>query len=74
MDFADSVLAAYRLRYGLPQPAADDKLGKAAIETMDAIMGAMREERQDTETLIIIERAVQHYMGQRWAIQREAGK
>jgi hypothetical protein len=72
--FADDLLAAYRTRYGLPQPAADDRLGRAAIEAMDAIMGAMREEREDAETLTVIERAVQHYMGERWAIQREGGK
>ena len=57
-----------------PQPAADDRLGRAAIEAMGAIMGAMREEREDAETLTIIERAVQRYMGERWAIQREVGK
>lgn len=58
----------------LPQPAADDRLGRAAIEAMDAIMGAMREEREDADTLTIIERAVQRYMGERWAIQRKGAK
>ena len=56
------------------QPAADDRLGRAAIGAMDAIMGAMREEREDAETLTLIERAVQRYMGERWHIQKEAGK
>ena len=58
----------------LPQPAADDRLGRAAIEAMGAIMGAMREEREDAEMLTMIEQAVQRYMGHRWAIQRETGK
>ena len=56
------------------QPAADDRLGRAAIEALDAIMLAMHEERDDAEMLTMIERAVQRYMGERWAIQREAGK
>ena len=55
-------------------PAADDRMGKAAIAAMDAIIGAMREEREDADTLTLIERAVQRYMGERWAIQREIGK
>jgi hypothetical protein len=57
-----------------PQPAADDRLGKAAIEAMNAVVGAMRKDREYAEGLAIIERAVQRYMGERWAIQREAGK
>ena len=55
-------------------PAADDRMGKAAIEAMNAIIGAMHEERDDAEMLTRIERAVQYYMGERWAIQREGGK
>ena len=74
MQRADDLLAAYRLRYGLPQPAADDRLGRAAIAAMDSIMAAMREEHEDAETLTLIEMAVQHYMGERWHIQKEAGK
>ena len=74
MQRADDLLAAYRLRYGLPQPAADDRLGKAAIAAMDSIMGAIREARRDAETLTLIERAVQRYMGERWHIQKETGK
>jgi hypothetical protein len=74
MQHADDLLAAYRLRYGLPQPAADDRLGKAAIAAMDAIMGAMREERDDADTLTMVEQAVQRYMGERWHIKKETGK
>ena len=74
MQHADALLAAYRLRYGQPQPACDDRLGRAAIEAMDAIMGAIREARRDAETLTLIERAVQRYMGERWHIQKETGK
>ena len=72
--FADDLLAAYRTRYGLPQPAADDRLGRVAIEAMDAIMGAMREEREDEDLLTLVERAVQNYMAARWHIQKETGK
>ena len=74
MQRADALLAAYRLRYGLPQPAADDRLGRAAIEAMDAIMGAMREEHEDAKLLMLVERAAQNYMAARWHIQKETGK
>lgn len=56
------------------QPAADDRLGRVAIEAMDAIMGAMREEHEDAKLLTLVERAVQNYMAARWHIQKEAGK
>ena len=74
MQRADDLLAAYRLRYGLPQPAADDRLGRAAIEAMDAIMGAMREEHEDAKLLTLVERAAQNYMAARWHIQKETRK
>ena len=74
MEFADHVLAAYRARYGLPQPTADDRLGRAAIEAMDAIMGAMREEHEDAKLLTLVERAAQNYMAARWHIQKETRK
>ena len=35
MQRADDLLAKYRLRYGLPQPAADDRIGRAAIEAQE---------------------------------------
>ena len=72
--FADDLLAAYRTRYGLPQPTADDRIGRAAIEAMDAIMGAMREEHEDAKLLTLVERVAQTYMAARWHIQKEGGK
>ncbi len=74
MDAADALVADYRARYGLPQPAADDRLGRAAIEAMDAIMGAMREEHEDAKLLTLVERAAQNYMAARWHIQKETRK
>ena len=74
MAAADALVADYRARYGQPQPAADDRLGRAAIEAMDAIMGAMREEHEDAKLLTLVEQAVQKYMGERWHIQKENGK
>lgn len=74
MDAADDLLHRYRARYGLPQPAADDRLGRAAIEAMDAIMGAMREEHEDAKLLTLVERAAQNYMAARWHIEKEGGE
>ena len=76
MQRADALLAAYRLRYGLPQPAADDRLGRAAIEAMDAILGVMGEDRHDEFTLSAIDKIAQRYVAARWHIrnEKEGGK
>ena len=74
MQHADALLAAYRLRYGRPQPAADDRLGRAAIEAMDAILGVMGDEIDHADKLDEIDRCIQAYIGRRWHIQKETGK
>ena len=74
MQRADDLLAAYRLRYGLPQPAADDRLGRAAVEAMDAIMKAMVEDRDDEFTIRAIDRIATQYMAARWHIKKDGGK
>ena len=76
MDAADALVADYRARYGLPQPAADDRLGRAAIEAMDAILGVMGEDRHDEFTLSAIDKIAQRYVAARWHIrnEKEGGK
>jgi hypothetical protein len=72
--FADDLLAAYRTRYGLPQPAADDRLGRAAIEAMDAILKVMGEYCHDEFTIHDIDRIATQYVTARWHIKKEGGK
>ena len=75
MQHADNLLAAYRLRYGLPQPAADDRLGRAAIEAMDAIIEVMvHETRSNQHKASAIDRIATRYVEARWHIQKETGK
>ena len=74
MDFADHVLAAYRARYGQSQPAADDNLGRAAIEAMDAILSVMGDEMDHADKLDEIDRCIQTYIGRRWHIEKEGGE
>lgn len=74
MQRADDLLAAYRLRYGLPKPAADDRLGRAAIEAMDAMISVMGEEIDHADKLDELDRCIQAYIGRRWHIQKETGK
>ena len=74
MDFADHVLAAYRLRYGQPQPTADDRLGRAAIEAMDAILEVMGDENLPNQHKAAdIDRIATRYVAARWHIQKETG-
>ena len=74
--FADDLLAAYRTRYGLPQPAADDRLGRVAIKAMDAILKVMGDEDIDEPTLSAIDRIATQYVAARWHIrnEKEGGK
>ena len=75
MDFADVLLAAYRLRYGQPQPTADDRLGRAAIEAMDAILGVMGDEDQSNQhKAAAIDRIATQYVAARWHIEKENSK
>ena len=75
MQHADALLAAYRLRYGLPQPAADDRLGRAAIEAMDAILGVMGDEDQSNQhKAAAIDRIATQYVAARWHIKKEGDK
>ena len=75
MQRADDLLAAYRLRYGLPQPAADDRLGRAAIEAMDAIIEVMGDEtRSNQHKASAIDRIATQYVAARWHIKKETGK
>ena len=74
MQHADALLAAYRLRYGQPQPAADDRLGRAAIEAMDAILGVMSDEVSNQHKAADIDRIATQYVAARWHIQKETGK
>ena len=75
MQHADTLLAAYRLRYGQPQPAADDRLGRAAIEAMDAILGVMSDEDVSNQhKAAAIDRIATRYVAARWHIQKETGK
>ena len=75
MDFADHVLAAYRARYGQSQPAADDRIGRAAIEAMDEILGVMGDEdRSDQHKASAIDRIATQYVAARWHIEKETGK
>ena len=73
--FADDLLAAYSTRYGLPQPAADDRLGRAAIEAMDAIIEVVGDEDQSNQhKASAIDQIATRYVAARWHIQRETGK
>ena len=75
MQHADALLAAYRLRYGLPQPAADDRLGRAAIEAMDAIIEVMGDEDQSNQhRALAIDRIATRYVAARWHIEKETTK
>ena len=74
MAAADALVADYRARYGLPQPAADDRLGRVAIEAMDAILEVMGEDRHDEFTLSAIDRIATQYVAARWHIEKENGK
>ena len=75
MQRADDLLAAYRTRYGLPQPAADDRLGRVAIEAMDAILGVMGDEDQSNQhKAAAIDRIATQYVAARWHIKKEGGK
>ena len=75
MDFADHVMAAYRARYGQSQPAADDRLGRAAIEAMDAIIGVMGDENASNQhKASAIDRIATRYVAARWHIEKEGGK
>ena len=75
MAAADALVADYRARYGLPQPAADDRLGRAAIEAMDAILGVMGDEDQSNQhKATAIDRIATRYVTARWHIQKEGGK
>ena len=74
MQRADDLLAAYRLRYGLPQPAADDRIGRAAIEAMDAILGVMGDEDQSNQhKALAVDRIATQYVAARWHIEKETG-
>ena len=75
MDAADDLLHRYRARYGQSQPAADDRLGRAAIEAMDAILGVMGDEDQSNQhKAAAIDRIATQYVAARWPIQKETGK
>ena len=73
--FADDLLAAYRLRYRQPQPAADDRLGRAAIEAMDAILEVMGDENLPNQhKASAIDRIATRYVAARWHIEKETAK
>ena len=75
MQRADDLLAAYRLRYGLPQPAADDRIGRAAIEAMNAILGVMGNENASNQRKAsAIDRIATQYVAARWHIEKESSK
>ena len=75
MDAADALVADYRARYGLPQPAADDRLGRAAIKAMDAILGVIGDENASNQhKAAAIDRIATQYVAARWHIQKETGK
>ena len=59
----------------VPQPAADDRLGRAAIEAMDAILGVMGDEDQSNQRkAAAIDRIATQYAAARWHIEKEGGK
>jgi len=59
----------------LPQPAADDRLGRAAIEAMDAIIEVVGDEDQSNQhKASAIDQIATRYVAARWHIQRETGK
>ena len=75
MQRADDLLAAYRLRYGQSQPAADDRIGRAAIEAMDAILGVMSDEdAANQHKAAAIDRIATRYVEARWHIEKETTK
>ena len=74
MAEADALVADYRARYGLQQPAADDRLGRAAIEAMEMMTSVMGEEIDHADKLDKLDRCIQTYIGRRWHIEKEAGK
>ena len=75
MDAADDLLHRYRARYGQLQPTADDNLGRAAIEAMDAILGIMGDEDQSNQhKAAAIDLIATQYVAARWHIEKESGK
>ena len=74
MDAADDLLHRYRARYGQSQPAADDRLGSAAIAAMEMMISVMGEEIDHADKLDELDRCIQTYIGRRWHIEKEASK
>ena len=56
-------------------PAADDRLGRAAIEAMDAIVKVMGDENaSDQHKAADIDRIATRYVTARWHIEKETTK
>ena len=56
-------------------PAADYRMGRAAIAAMDAIVKVMGDEDQSNQhRALAIDRIATRYVGERWHIQKEGGK
>jgi hypothetical protein len=59
----------------MPPASADDSLGRAAINAMNAILGVMGDEdATDQRKASAIDRIATQYVAARWHIEKEAGK
>ena len=70
---ADCAVEQFRQRYPA-EPAADDRLGRAAIAAMEMMISVMGEKIDHADKLGELDRCILTYIGRRWHIEKETGK